>query len=231
MRLKLHTEKGIYHYKFIPIFLGIKKIDKIIAHENLLILRRLCNEAGLNFILFYGTLLGAVREHDFITHDEDIDVVMYKADMAKFLNLLFELRKEGFELARYERRGLLSIIRKGEYIDVYFYEPYPQDSDLWYCCQDICKKEYVLDLISYKFRGNDYLIPRNYIGYLNYYFGTNWRTPIQFLNFNKSILAKIKEYTIQYIKAALPPAITEWRQRKTDAPKLKHWLKKIYEEK
>ena len=58
MRLKLHTEKGIYHYKFIPIFLGIKKIDKIIAHENLLILRRLCNEAGLNFILFYGTLLG-----------------------------------------------------------------------------------------------------------------------------------------------------------------------------
>ena len=45
------------------------------------------------------------------------------------------------------------------------------------------------------------------------------------------LLAKIKEYTIQYIKAALPPAITEWRQRKTDAPKLKHWLKKIYEEK
>ena len=71
--------------------------------------------------------LGAVREHDFITHDEDIDVVMYKSDMPKFLNLLFDLRKEGFELARYERRGFLSIIRKGEYIDVYFYEPYSQD--------------------------------------------------------------------------------------------------------
>ena len=27
------------------------------------------------FILFFGTLLGAVREHDFIKNDTDIDVV------------------------------------------------------------------------------------------------------------------------------------------------------------
>ena len=140
MNLKINTERGVYRYKFVPIFQGIKRIDKKIAHENLLILKRLCDEAGLKFILFYGSLLGAVREHDFITHDEDIDVVMYKSDMPKFLNLLFDLRKEGFELARYERRGFLSIIRKGEYIDVYFYGAYTQVPELWYLCQDIWQK-------------------------------------------------------------------------------------------
>ncbi|WP_302494230.1 LicD family protein [uncultured Prevotella sp.] len=230
MNLKINTERGVYRYKFVPIFQGIKRIDKKIAHENLLILKRLCDEAGLKFILFYGSLLGAVREHDFITHDEDIDVVMYKSDMPKFLNLLFDLRKEGFELARYERRGFLSIIRKSEYIDVYFYEPYPQDPELWYCCQDICKKEYVLDLMPYEFLGDEYLVPRNYIGYMEYYFGSNWRTPIQQFDYNKSSLAKFKEYAIQYIKASLPPAVAEWRQRKTDAPKLQHWLDKIYKD-
>lgn len=80
----------------------------------------MCEDAGITFILFYGTLLGAVREHDFIDHDEDIDLVLFKKDMRKFENQLFKLRECGFEMARYERRGFCSIIRKGEYIDLYF---------------------------------------------------------------------------------------------------------------
>ena len=65
---------------------------------------------------------------------------------------------------------------------------------------------------------------------MEYYFGSNWRTPIQQFDYNKSPLAKFKEYTMQYIKAALPTAIAEWRQRKTDAPKLQQWLDKIYKD-
>lgn len=228
MKLKLNTERGVYGYKFIPIYQGIKRIDKTIAQENLEILKSICDNAELKFILFYGSLLGAIREHDFITHDEDIDVVMYKSDMKKFLNLLFDLREKGFELARYESRGFLSIIRNGEYIDVYFYEPYAPDESLWYCCQDICKKEYVLDLIPYMFLGKEYLIPRNYINYLEYYFGSNWQTPIQMFDYNKSRLSIIKEYSIQYIKALLPQKLARIYQIKSDKPKLANWIRKIY---
>lgn len=39
MKLKINTPKGIYHYKYIPIFLGIKPINKAIAKENLLLLK------------------------------------------------------------------------------------------------------------------------------------------------------------------------------------------------
>lgn len=228
MKLKLHTEKGLYKYKFIPIYQGIKPINKTIAKENLTILKEVCDEYSLNFILFYGTLLGAVREHDFITHDEDIDVIMYKKDMSKFLSALFELREKGFELARYESRGFLSIIRKGEYIDVYFYGPYPQDQNLWYSCQDICKKEFVEDLISYPFQGDEYHIPRNYIKYLEYYFGDNWGIPIQTFDYNKSRIAIMKEFIVQYIKAMLPQRIAQKIQKRTDLPKLEEWLKRIY---
>lgn len=228
MKLNVNTNRGIYKYKFVPIFEGIKRIDKTIAKANLSILKKICDEANLQFILFYGTLLGAVREHDFIAHDEDIDIVMYKKDMQKFLDTLFTLREHGFELARYERRGFLSIIRNGEYIDIYFYEPYPHAENLWYCCQDICKKEYVLDLIPYPFQDDIYLIPRNYVQYCEYYFGANWQTPIQVYNYNKSKITLMKQYAIQYIKAMLPVSIVEKRQKRTDRPKIEKWLEKIY---
>lgn len=228
MKLKIQTSQGVYKYKFVPIYEGIKPINKAIAKENLTILKKVCDEAQLKFILFYGTLLGAIRDHDFITHDEDIDLVMYKSDMQKFINTLFTLRKHGFEIARYERRGFLSIIRKGEYIDIYFYEPYTEDTNLWYCCQDICKKEFVTDLISYPFQDGMYLIPRNYVKYFEYYFGNNWQTPIQFYKFDMSRINLIKQHAIQYIKALLPVSFVEKRQQKKSKILLEKWIRKIY---
>ena len=76
MHKKIQTPIGTYRYKFIPIFEGIKQIDKQIANENLKLLKEVCDKHHLTFLLYFGTLLGAVREHDFITHDEDIDLIM-----------------------------------------------------------------------------------------------------------------------------------------------------------
>lgn len=39
MKLKIYTDKGVYKYKFVPIFEGIKPINKDIARENLAILK------------------------------------------------------------------------------------------------------------------------------------------------------------------------------------------------
>lgn len=93
MKLKIKTPVGNYYYKYVPIFLGIKPIDKVIAKENLLLLKGILDKHNLKFLLSFGTLLGAVREHDFISHDEDIDLIMFKRDLPSFLSLLFELRK------------------------------------------------------------------------------------------------------------------------------------------
>ena len=53
---------------------------------------------GIQLMLAYGTLLGAIREHNFIAHDTDIDVMIFAKDRDKALSLQEELKKYGIEL-------------------------------------------------------------------------------------------------------------------------------------
>ena len=52
------------------------------------------NKYGIQIWLEFGTLLGAYREHDFITHDFDLDVGMYKDDYS--MHFENDLYKKGF---------------------------------------------------------------------------------------------------------------------------------------
>lgn len=224
----IDTPKGKYRYKFVPIFEGIKPINKAIANENLIILKDVCNRNGLTFLLFFGTLLGAVREHDFITHDEDIDLVMKKSDMPAFLGMLFALREVGFELARFERRGFLSIIRKGEYIDIYFFAPYKKDSSLMHCCMDICEKKYIDDIMPMEFLGNIYMAPREYEDYLAHQYGDNWRIPSKKFEFGISKITRLKQLAIMYIKEFIPTPLLERLQKKKEQPVVDGFIESIY---
>jgi len=227
MRLKISTPKGIYRYKFVPIYLGMKPIDKAIAKENLLLLNDICHKNNLQFILYYGTLLGAVREHDFIAHDEDIDLAMKMEDLPKLLSMLFELREAGFEVARFERGSLLSIIRKGEYIDFYFFDDFEGRPDLVYCCRDVFERKYIEDLMPYTFLGEEFLIPREYVKYNEFYFGDDWQTPIQFYDFGQSKSSRTKDRILQYIKAMIPEWILERTLYRTDKNYWADWINKI----
>lgn len=226
MKLKINTPNGPYHYRYVPIYLGIKRIDKTIAKENLLIVKEILDSNHLTFILSFGALLGAVREHDFIDHDEDIDLIVMKKDMQRFLSLLFVLRDKGFEVVRYESRGFLSIMRKGEYIDFYFFADYPNDSSLSYCCRDMYLKKELEDLADIDFMGTSFKAPRNYEKYLEFNYGENWRTPVQSADFDMPAYKKDIFIMTQYLKAMLPTGIVEKIQAHSDAPYLEKWIEK-----
>ena len=122
MKSIIETSKGEHLFKPRNLFHGKKKINKKKAKENILLLRDILRKTKLNWGLIFGTLLGAVREKNFIAHDEDVDIYIFDEDKDKILDLIYEFKKFGFEIARYEKKSLFSIIRNNEYIDFYFFK-------------------------------------------------------------------------------------------------------------
>ncbi len=62
---------------------------------------RVCKRLNIPYMLFAGTLLGAVRHEDFIPWDDDLDVIMLRKDYDRFLREADAcLDKEGFFLQK-----------------------------------------------------------------------------------------------------------------------------------
>ena len=155
MKRIIKTPKGIYEYKPLIVYEGIKKIDKLKARKNLLLFKEISERNGLVFGLAFGTFLGAMREHDFIDHDEDIDLFVLNEYKDLFLSMLFELRDNGFEVIRYDRRGdLCSIMRNGEYIDILFFRKI--NGDVRLAQSYFLPGQFVEEIALYDFQGKKF---------------------------------------------------------------------------
>lgn len=51
---------------------------------------KICEENNLEYFLYGGCLIGAIRHDGFIPWDDDIDVIMYREDFEKFLKIMQE---------------------------------------------------------------------------------------------------------------------------------------------
>lgn len=189
MNLTVDTPKGKYTYKLQIVYEGVKRIDKVIAKENLLLFREIATRNNLFFGLAYGTLLGAIREHDFISHDEDIDLYIFKKDLELFKSMLWELRENGFELIRYDRReGLLSIMRKGEYIDFYIFSKLCEG--FYETLGSPMPAPYLEDVKLYEFQGQQFYAAHHAEECMAFLYGSTWKTPIQRDDFEMSFWKK-----------------------------------------
>ena len=228
MKFKIRTSEGGYRYTMVPLFPGVKVINKEISRHNLAIFYDTLTAAGIKVFLAYGTMLGAMREHDFISHDEDIDLGMSSVYKEKLFSMLFRLREQGFEVCRYDRRGLVSFMRDGEYIDIYIFNK--ERNGIVACGQEVMPECFLDDLAEYEFLGKQYLGPREYEKYLRFWYGDNWRTPIQYYHYEMPAWKKKLQLMAQYIKEFLPDslfyALLDSKMQKYRAP----YEKKIMEE-
>jgi len=133
-------------------------IDKNIAKDNLLIFKKISDNNNLNFYLIGGTLLGAVRDKDFITGDNDTDIKINFEDISILADITPILISNGLIPLRISTNEI-SFIKNNEYIDIEFEHK---------------KTRFTKKLDKIKFLDTEFNIPSYHDEYLTICYG-NWR--------------------------------------------------------
>jgi len=191
-------------------------LDRKIAKENLLLFKKICDNVELDFILLYGTLLGAIRDQDFIIHDYDTDVGIFDTEVNKLLKAKDMFLTNGFRLIRTENSdNVISLMRNDEYIDILVLSPFTQVFKKYYACDggkfDI---KYLTKLSTIDLFDTKFTIPNHSIELLEKNYGKDWMTPIKgeeamdlgIKNLYRRIKRKIKKgkYMKNYILVNYP---------------------------
>lgn len=103
----IKTSKEIYSR------LDIEKIPeedmkryKKLAVDLLVDIHNICEDIGVEYILAFGTLLGAVRHKGFIPWDDDIDIQMKREDIPKFVKEMKKRFPDKYGFVDLKRRPL-----------------------------------------------------------------------------------------------------------------------------
>lgn len=134
-------------------------------------LRRLPN---FQFIIFYGSLLGYVRENDFIENDDDIDMLLPFKDRERYifainqLNLTITVNELSIIQINVDNLGIC---------DVYFYENRGPDILIRWDNTQLFSKNDIWPLKRVLFKNYYINIPKNSIKILKEIYGENWNVP------------------------------------------------------
>lgn len=167
----LYEEQELYH--------GRKIMDLVIAEENIKIFHSIIHNSRVRYGLMFGTLLGAIRENGFIKHDEDTDIYVLSEDRELFLRLLPQFKTQELKVVRDEGH-YISLMRKNEYIDIYFFD----------LCRKFNFKKYrflkdnfeveayqLEESIKRPFLGVEIMVPKDPEKVLVKLYGKDWRIP------------------------------------------------------
>ena len=75
---------------------NLEEIHKI-SYDFLKEMNDICRKHDINLMLDGGTLLGAVRENDFIPWDDDVDLIIKRSDYDKYINIICEELSDKYE--------------------------------------------------------------------------------------------------------------------------------------
>ncbi|ABL02606.1 hypothetical protein Rmag_0892 [Candidatus Ruthia magnifica str. Cm (Calyptogena magnifica)] len=195
---EISTNRGTYKYTPIELFYGRKIIDLDVCKNNLLNFKTILDRNNVSFGLTYGTLLGAIREKNFIKYDEDVDVFCLDENRETLLSLLFELKNNGFVVARYER-DLLSIIRDDDYIDIYFFKKKILGRRV--CNSDSINSFYLEKFDTINFLDTKFNVPKNPMYFLEKIYGLDWNIPKKN---QPAVAVNLKFKVKKAIKSVLP---------------------------
>lgn len=200
---RIKTSKGFLEYRSHLLYFGGIVMDKEKMTENLQILSVYLDKIDINWGPAFGTLIGVVRNDDFQPWKPVFDLYILKEDEERFKDVLWLLKDEGFELVRYERRGLYYIRRNNEFVKVFVLHKI--SSDVRHTGgSDFIHEKYLQNTVKWNFKGIDFNVPAEVDEYLAFQYGEDWVTPKQTVNYNWTTFEQLWHWTITFIQDHLP---------------------------
>lgn len=175
-----------------------EKMNFDLAWLNLVDVVSAFQTCNASYSLYFGTLLGFVREGFFIAHDKDTDIAtldITHKQLSEIEQKMFEL---GFEKFR-KGSDIVSFIRYGEYIDLYLFKSFNGyahclDYKIPLAFLSKTKKIYVLNEL--------FSVPSDYKSALVDLYGKNWAIPIANFHAPPSYVSKVDRRSVLEIKIA-----------------------------
>ena len=156
---------------------------------------------NIECILFYGTLLGYLRDGNFIEGDDDIDFIMSRSQ----LPLLLKVVSENPDVLRYgiKNNDIVQVYVKYEGpVDFYLYDLIRTDDEEYILIRWIgnllFEKKDVFPLKNIEFRGVTVGIPNNAEKITEEVYGKNWMTPIDKWKYNWDHINTVKKLKSTY---------------------------------
>ncbi len=188
---------------------------------------RVCEENGLHYFLYRGTLLGSVRHQGFIPWDDDMDVAMPRADYEKFCRIAPEKlssqycfqnwhtdRDYAHPFGKVRKKGTVYVEAKcarlpenGFYVDIYPLDFGPEDSGQLHQLNRKLVHLYRMKLMKCRYtpwQEEERTIWKKRLGYLVYqaaacFVSQEWLVK----QYEKIVLAQ-PESSVYYEQSALP---------------------------
>lgn len=201
----IKTSKGQFYYHQHLLYWGSKTICKDSMMENLNILSVYLDKIDINWGPAFGTLIGIVRNDDFLPWSPCFDLYILKEDEERFKDVLWLLKEIGFNLVRYERRGLYYLERKGEFFKIFVLHKI--SSDIRHTGgSDFINEKYLQNTTKWNFRGIDFNVPQELDDYLTFQYG-EWIIPKQTVFYQLNLIKKWYTWLGNKIQDLLPDSI------------------------
>lgn len=145
-----------------------------------LAVKKILDEHQIPFMPMFGTLLGIIRQNDFIPYDHDIDMCIWDKDREALVELIPEFEKAGVHFACCVEPEIYTFQYETANIDFYVILPAPKPyTKRMYTIQThYISKKYFKAMEKVDFLGTQFDIPANPKRLLKYWYGRTWNIPI-----------------------------------------------------
>jgi len=203
---RLKTSKGFLEYNSHLLYFGNIVMDHEVMTENLQIISVYLDKIDINWGPAFGTLIGVVRNNDYLPWKAVFDIYILKEDEERFKDVLWMLKEEGFDLVRHERRGLYYLRRKNEFIKVFVLHKIC--SDVRHTGgSDFIHEKYLQNTVKWDFKGIGLNVPAEVDEYLEFQYGVDWVIPKNTVSDKWNGIQRIGHWTLTAIQDHLPDGI------------------------